>query len=119
MTSILDLWWQILVAAFAYFVLGAIWFNQKVFGSAWVKAHGIVINEEDKKKVNMGTLFIQTFIGTILITSIISKLCMLSYGGTEACHAMGIAHCVKTGLMVGVATGVALHITYLYLMKPV
>lgn len=118
MTSILDLWWQILLAALAYFALGAIWFNPKVFGTAWADAHGIVMNEEDKKKVNMTSLFIQTFIGTILLTTIISKLCMMSYGGAEACHAMGITHCIKMGLMVGVAASVAIYITYLYLMKP-
>ena len=34
-------WLAVLVAAVAYFVLGAIWFAPPVFGNAWMRASGI------------------------------------------------------------------------------
>ena len=57
MTTILHCWWQIIVAAFVYFALGAAWFNPKTFGNAWMKSHGIVRDEEKMKDTNMGMMF--------------------------------------------------------------
>lgn len=118
MTSILDMWWQILLATISYFALGAIWFNPKVFGTAWANAHGVAMDPEKRKEVNMARLMGTAFVCTLMLTTIIAKLCTLSYGGGEACHAMGLVHCIKIGLMVGVAAASAIWMTYLYLMKP-
>lgn len=119
MTSILQIWWQILVAALAYFMLGAIWFNPKVFGSIWANAHGMVMDPEKRKEVNMVRLMGTAFVFTIMITTIIAKVCLMACGGGEACHAIGIMHCVKIGFMIGGAIALGIWMTYMYLMKPI
>lgn len=117
MTSILEIWWQILVASVAYFMLGSIWFNPKTFGTAWAKAHGVVMDPEKRKEVNMARLMGTAFLFSVMITTIIAKVCLLSCGG-EACHAMGIIHCIKIGVLVGGAIAAAISMTYMFLMKP-
>lgn len=119
MNSILEIWWQILLAAIAYFSLGAIWFNPKVFGTAWANAHGLEMNPEKRKEVNMVQLMGTAFLFTVMISTIIAKFCMLTCGAGEACHAMGIMHCIKIGLMVGAVGALAIWMTYMYLMKPI
>lgn len=118
MESILTYWWQILVAAIAYFSLGAIWFNPKVFGTIWANAHGIEMDPAKRKEVNMAKLMGTAFVCTIMITTIIAKVCMMACGTGEACHAMGIMHCVKIGVLIGGAIASGIWMTYLYLMKP-
>ncbi len=118
MTSILEIWWQILVASVAYFMLGSIWFNPKTFGTAWANSHGIVMDPEKRKEVNMVKLMGTAFIFTVMITTIIAKVCLLSCGGGETCHAMGIMHCLKIGLLIGGAIAAAISMTYMFLMKP-
>ncbi|OUS01612.1 hypothetical protein A9Q86_07505 [Flavobacteriales bacterium 33_180_T64] len=43
------------VAAVAALVIGAIWYNPKVFGNAWMKASGVT--EEKMKSGNMAVIF--------------------------------------------------------------
>ncbi len=119
MNSILEIWWQILLAAVAYFSLGAIWFNPKVFGTTWANAHGLEMDPEKRKEVNMVQLMGTAFLFTVMISTVIAKLCMMSCGVGEACHAMGIMHCIKIGLMVGGIGALAIWMTYMYLMKPI
>lgn len=119
MNSILEIWWQILLAAVAYFSLGAIWFNPKVLGTTWANAHGLEMDPEKRKEVNMVQLMGTAFLFTVMISTIIAKLCMLSCGEGEACHAIGIMHCIKIGLMVGGVGALAIWMTYMYLMKPI
>lgn len=119
MTSILQIWWQILVAALAYFMLGAIWFNPKVFGSIWASSHGLEMDPEKRKEVNMVRLMGTAFVFTIMITTIIAKVCLMACGGGEACHAIGIMHCLKIGFMIGGAIALGIWMTYMYLMKPI
>jgi Protein of unknown function (DUF1761) len=38
-------WLAVIVAAVAYWILGAIWYAQAVFGRAWIRAGGIEIPE--------------------------------------------------------------------------
>jgi hypothetical protein len=117
--TMMHCWWQILVAAIAYFALGAIWFNQKVFGKAWMEGHGIVMNEEDKKKVHMGGMMFKSFLCTLIITAVICKLCCAGCMKTVEgmCMAGGIMHCIHYGLLVGIVISAAISMTYIYLMK--
>ena len=58
-------WWQIIVAAIAYFALGAIWFNPKVLGTMWMNSHGIKFDPEKMKEgmaMRMGLSFIQIYL---------------------------------------------------------
>ena len=58
----------VLVAAIAYFMLGAIWYSKALFGAKWAVAVGINMNDPDKGK-GMAKMMIGTFV-LILVTCI-------------------------------------------------
>jgi uncharacterized protein DUF1761 len=60
-------WLAVLVAALAYFFLGAIWYSA-LFRNAWIKATGTNMNDPNARKGFAG-IMITSFI-TILITTI-------------------------------------------------
>ena len=72
----------ILVAALSTFVLGAIWYNPKVFGTAWMKEAGLT--EEQLKKGNMAKIFGFAFIFAILIAFIMPTLVIHELGAMQA-----------------------------------
>jgi Protein of unknown function (DUF1761) len=49
-----------LAAALSTFIVGFIWYNPKVFGTAWMKAEGLT--EEQLKKGNMAKIFGLSFV---------------------------------------------------------
>ncbi|MFD2724754.1 DUF1761 domain-containing protein [Hyunsoonleella rubra] len=55
----------ILVAAISALVVGFIWYNPKVFGTAWMKA--AEMSEEKMKGANMGKIFAMAFVFAILL----------------------------------------------------
>jgi hypothetical protein len=56
----------VLAAAVIPLIIGFIWYHQKVFGAAWMKASG-VNPEEGGKKPNMALIFSLTFVLSFLI----------------------------------------------------
>lgn len=50
----------VLLAALVPMVMGFIWYNPKVFGTAWMKAAGVT--EENKKGANMALIFGLSFL---------------------------------------------------------
>ena len=60
-------WLAIIVSALAFFALGSIWYNPKVFGKMWMKETGVT--NEDAKKANMAKTF-----GLTLVFSFIMSL---------------------------------------------
>ncbi|MFA6260819.1 MAG: DUF1761 domain-containing protein [Bacteroidia bacterium] len=117
MTIIMHCWWQILVAAAAYFALGAIWFNPRVFGTVWMKGHGIVMDPEKRKEANMGMIFGSSYVLTVLVCSAICWTCVVSGCGME-CGPETLWNCIRTGIMIGGVMACSIAITYLYLQKP-
>ncbi|WP_369999176.1 DUF1761 domain-containing protein [Winogradskyella sp.] len=55
----------IVVAAIVPLIVGAIWYNPKVFGTAWMKASGMT--EEKMKGANMGIIFGVTLVLSVLL----------------------------------------------------
>ena len=53
-------WLAVLIAAIASFILGAIWYNPKVFGTMWMKE--LQLTEKDMEGANMGKIFGVSFI---------------------------------------------------------
>jgi hypothetical protein len=104
-------WLAVLVAALAYFFLGAIWYSA-LFRNAWIKATGVNTNDPNARKGFAG-IMIASFI-TILITSvglamIITKI--HSNGWTTGC---------KIGLIAGVCFSAAtICNSYLYEKRPI
>ncbi len=115
MNIILHNWWQILVAAIPYFMLGAIWYNPKVLGTIWASGHGVVMDEAKKKDVNMGKLFGLSFMCTLVLCAVVCYVCCA--GGTPMAHS-SLCDCLCSGFAVGAAAAAAMGMNYIYLMKP-
>lgn len=58
-------WLAVIVAAVAFFVLGAVWYGP-VFGKAWQK--GVGLSDEEMKNANMGKLFGSAFVFAFIIS---------------------------------------------------
>lgn len=103
-------WLHILVAALAYFVLGALWYSP-LFGKKWVAYQNIDMNAPDARKGVAGIMlgsFLWMLVTTIGLAIIVNRLAL-----TEAMSG------VKWGLLTGVCfSAAALSITYLYVKKP-
>ena len=53
-------WWAILVAAVAYFILGAVWYSKALFGTKWAQLIKLDTNNPELKK-GMGKMMASTF----------------------------------------------------------
>jgi hypothetical protein len=104
-------WLAVLVAALAYFFLGAIWYSA-LFRNAWIKATGANMNDPNARK-GFASILIGSFI-TILITTIglaliITKI--TSSGWMTGC---------KIGLIAGICFSAAtICNSYLYEKRPI
>jgi len=104
-------WLAVLVAAVAFFLLGALWYSL-LFRDAWIKSSGVNVNDPNAKK-GVGALFFSSFI-LILITTI-GLAFFISRVGTAGW---------MTGLKVGLIAGICFCATsisnsYLYEKRPV
>ena len=104
-------WLAVLVAAVAYFMLGALWYSKALFGNLWIKSTGIDMSNPDAKK-GVGGIMAFTFLLELL-----------------TCIALGILinRLMLTGVMSGVKLGlftgfffstIGIAISYLYQSKP-
>ena len=104
-------WLHILVAAIAYFALGAIWYSF-LFQKQWIRYHNIDMNNPDGKK-GVGAIMFLSFIWMFLVT----------VGLEIIIYRAAITGGVMSGIKLGLTTGVffsaaAISITYLYLKRP-
>jgi len=103
-------WLHVLVAAIAYFVLGAIWYGP-LFSKAWIRGHKINVSDPDAKK-GVAAIMIGSFVLFVLICA--AQQILLHFAMARTVE-MG----VKWGLFVGFGYAVTtLSITSLYLKKP-
>lgn len=103
-------WLHVLVAAAAYFVLGAIWYGP-LFSKAWIRGHRINVNDPDAKK-GVAAIMIGSFVLFFLI-------CVAQQIVLNVAIINTLEGGVKWGLFVGFGFAVTtLSITNLYLKKP-
>lgn len=105
-------WLQIAVATVAYFLLGAVWYQRRVFGNYWAAQHNIQVTEESKKKMPM------MMISTLLLNF------GMTLGMGIALYAMQapgtLMNGIKTGLFLGgVFCAAPIGINYLYTQKSI
>ena len=105
-------WLAVLVAAIAYFMLGAIWYSKTLFGSKWAAAVGLNMNDPDKSK-GMAKMMIGTFV-LILITCI---------GIAMLVNRLDLS-LLPSGLKLGAITGIcfattAVAISFIYESRPI
>jgi hypothetical protein len=110
-TNFSDLnWLHILVAAIAYFALGAVWYSA-LFQKKWIAYQKIDMNDPNGKKgvgAIMAGSFVWMFISTLALAMLINRL--------------GV-HEIMSGIKIGAFTGIcfsaaAISVTYLYIKKP-
>jgi hypothetical protein len=104
-------WLHVLVAAIAYFALGALWYSF-LFQKQWIRYHNIDMNNPDGRK-GVGAVMFMSFILTFLITV---GLEIFIY---RAAITGGVLSGIKLGLTTGLLfSATAISITYLFLKKP-
>lgn len=88
-------WLAVIVAAVAFFVLGALWYGP-VFGKAWQR--GVGLTDEELKSANMGKLFGSAFIFALIISF---GMAMFFFGFGENPD-MNVTFGASMGLMTGI-----------------
>ena len=91
-------WLAVIVAALAYFVLGAIWYAPPVFGKAWMRATGF---EDPAKGEGPGpAIYVAPLIGSIVAAVATGMLAVSTASNT-------ISEGLVLGLVVGIGYAVA------------
>lgn len=105
-------WLAVLVAAVAYFMLGALWYSKALFGTKWAQLIKLDMNNPDLKK-GMGGMMISTFV-LILVTCFGLATLIVKVG-----FAQEVGYGIKLGLLTGLAFATtAVSINYVYERKP-
>lgn len=103
-------WLHVLVAAVAYFALGAIWYAA-LFGGPWRRYQNVNADDPEMKKGAAAIMF-GSFILMFVATTGIAVLANLL-------GIAGLAAGAKLGLLTGVCfAATAISISYLYVKKP-
>jgi hypothetical protein len=103
-------WLQVIVAAVAYFALGAIWYGP-LFSKAWIRGHQVNVNNADAKK-GMAGIMITSFI-------IVLAICISLVFIQRICDVHNWQHAVKWGAFLGFGFAfTSTSMSYLYLKKP-
>jgi len=104
-------WLAVLVAAIAYFMLGALWYSKSLFGSKWATAVGIDMNDPNKGK-GMGKMMTGTFL-LIIVTCIGIALLV------NRIDLVSVASGLKLGLITGLCFATtAVSISFIYESRP-
>ena len=104
-------WLAVLVAAIAYFILGALWYSKALFANKWIQSHGINTSDPNARK-GLGQMMVTSFI-LMLITVIGLALLVVRLDLRETISG------VKWGLATGVCFAfTSISIAYLYQKKP-
>lgn len=110
-------WLAVIVAAVAFFALGALWYGP-LFGKKWQK--GVGLSDDEIKSANMGKLFGSAFIFALII----SVGMAMFFFGFPAEPGAEQAMTVDMGAMYGIMTGVfflfpSISMNYLFARKSV
>ena len=104
-------WLAVLVAAVAYFLLGALWYSV-LFGKKWAQLVKLDTSNPDLKK-GMGGMMISTFV-LVLIVCFGLEVLIIKFNFLQE-----LSYGIKLGLLTGLAfatTAVSIH--YVYENKP-
>jgi Protein of unknown function (DUF1761) len=104
-------WLAILVAAIAYFILGAIWYSF-LFRNSWIRLTGVNMNDPNGKK-GVGGIMFTSFL--LILLSTIGIALFLSKANVPLSWMSG----ARVGLVAGVCfSAAAISNSYLYEKRP-
>lgn len=92
-------WLAVIVAAIAYFALGAIWFAPPVFGKAWIASSGAATPQEGQRP--SATFYVVPLL-TCFVSTVATAMIAIS-SGTDT-----VAEGIMLGLVVGIGFAAAL-----------
>ncbi len=127
MNCLTHYWWQILVATVSYFMIGAIWFNPKVFGTLWQKSHNMPEMTDENRRAAQKMLpmaMAKSFVGALLICISLCYVLCVTCGCCIHCTTPDMCmpilmHTVKVALLLSIGTsGGSIMMGYVYQMKP-
>jgi hypothetical protein len=105
-------WLAVLVAAVAYFMLGALWYSKALFGTKWAQLLKIDTSNPDLRK-GMGGMMVSTFVLVLIVCFGLETLIVKVNFGQE------LSYGIKLGLLTGLAFATtAVSINYVYERKP-
>lgn len=104
-------WLHLLVAAIAYFAVGALWYSPVLFSNAWANAVGLKTDDPELKK---------TFPIALLGSFLMMCLTVVALGIIQQkIPAVGISGAMKVGLFFGLCfSAMGIGISYIYQRKP-
>lgn len=106
-------WIAIIVAALAYFALGALWYSKVLFANRWIADLKLDVNDPDAKK-GMGMMF-----GGSLVLMFVQCLAIGILAGRLGISGAGWMSGLKLGAFTGVCfCSAQIGINYLYEKKP-
>ena len=106
-------WIAIIVAALAYFALGALWYSKVLFANRWIADLKLDVNDPDAKK-GMGMMF-----GGSLVLMFVQCLAIDILAGRLGISGAGWMSGLKLGAFTGACFCFAqIGINYLYEKKP-
>jgi uncharacterized protein (DUF58 family) len=100
--------WAVLLAALAFWALGALWYSPVLFGKRWQKEVGF--KEEDIKKANMALVFGGSFVLMLLMVWALNFV-INSHKPEEVSFLQGLHYGAFTGFFFAMLT---MGINYLY-----
>jgi uncharacterized membrane protein len=104
-------WLAILVAAIAYFMLGAVWYSKALFGAKWAAAVGLDMTDPNKSK-GMAKMMTGTF---VLILIACMGIAML----VNRMDLSVLPSALKLGLITGICFATtAVSISFIYESRP-
>lgn len=104
-------WPAVLVAALAYFILGALWYSKLLFANQWIASSGVDMNKPGNRK-GVGGIMAFTFLLELVVCI---GLGILVYRLMLAGFLSGI----KLGVFTGICfAAIGITISYLYQSKP-
>jgi hypothetical protein len=104
-------WLAVLVAAVAYFALGAVWYSKVLFAKTWLALTKIDASNPDATK-GMGAIMGASF--AIILVSCIGLAILVAY-----LHLTGFSQGFKLGALTGLCLGAtAISNSYLYEKRP-
>jgi hypothetical protein len=105
-------WIAVLVAAVAYFVLGALWYSKALFGTKWAQLVKLDMTNPDLKK-GMGGMMLSTFV-LILVVCFGLETLIVKFNFLQE-----LTYGIKLGLLTGLAfSTTAVSINYVYERRP-
>jgi hypothetical protein len=104
-------WLAVLVAAVAYFMLGAIWYSKALFAPRWAKLVGLDMNSDSNKK-GLGAMMMGSFM-LIIITCVALALLVVRL------DLFVFTSALKLGLITGLCFATtAVSISFIYEKRP-